>query len=266
MLHLEVKDLKFNNYRLTFDINHSSRVGVFGRNKEVVFELLKVLAGINNNNNAITHEDKNIFDDKDYFRIRIIMNFKNRYLSTPNPKVIHEVMKRNYNYNLNHDEFIKTNKELNLRKETEITHYYDFSPRGINYLNFSLLMALDVENVIIMNPTIEVKEKNKLDYIVEKLSNKNKFNTAILGLDNLKAFDHKLDNILILGDNDRYVYASSNDKFIVFTEEVDNTFLIFKGNRNFVYFHAFSKEELKRFDSKKMKYKIISVYELEDVL
>lgn len=266
-MYLDIKNLKLNKYQINLQFNNNEVVGIFSKDKKLVKEYLDFLSGINPTNNKCLYQGLDVFNNKEYFKDRIYMDFSRKYLSTLKVKYLEERLTNKYKLNFNKEIFLKVSKDLDVRGETEITYIYKFSKSGNTFVNFALLSAIDKRNIIINNPTINLNMVTDIEYITEKIVNKAKYNSVILGIDNLRVFNYLLDRVIIFTDT--YEILDINpfeDSFIVFNEE--NRYIrnvLFKGP-NLITLNHYSKDELKLFSKERIDYKKISIYELESYL
>ena len=268
-MYLRINGLQLNDYIINQDFFNNEIAGIYGRDKKTIKQFLNVISGINKNKKTCFYNDEDIFDNEEYFNNRLYFDFTKKYLSTLRVNYIDERLKQKYNLAFNKETFINTSKDLDVRGETEITYTYKFTPTGNTFVNYSLTKSLDKNNLIINNPTINLRMEDDLDYITTGLTNKNDYNSVILGLDNLKAFSKKLDKIIFFTDFKTIITATNNDTAIVFNQSsfflISNEDKIFGGEK-IVCLNKYTKEELKSFTKSKIDYKVISIYDVEQYM
>ena len=158
-------------------------------------------------------------------------------------------------------------KELKIRKETTIDVSYTFTKLGNTLVNFSLVSSLKYKNLIISNPTIYLKEKEQIEIIKNELTNKEKYSNVILNLDNISNFSNSLDRIVFVTRDNEFIETNVNDKVVVIEDNIYIRNIICKAKDNYVIcYHDYEKEELKKFDKLKIKYKLISIYDIDKYL
>ncbi len=265
MPYLIIENLNLKNNLINLKINKGEAIGVFGKNKHLVFDFLKAASGINKSG-ACFYEDKDVFDNPEYFQLRILLDFSHTYLSTLRVSKIEEVLKNRYNLRFNKDKLIKIGKDLDIRGETEITHQYQFTSAGNTFVNYALTVALEKPNIIIANPTYGLNLKEDIDYVVNGITDTKVFNTAIIALDKLKPFENKLSKILLFTDFDTAYTLDSTIKLIVVPKEIDLDYPLFISQGRLIGLSTFTKEELKYFQRNKISYELISIFDLEDYL
>lgn len=264
---IEIKNLKVNNYEVTLTINPNEKIGVFSKDKNTIITFFDLLSGCQYNNNAIMFDNNNIYDNKEYFTNRIYLNFEKKYLSTLKLNSITEQLKR-YNLDFNKDEFIKICKDLNVKGETDITYKYEFTKTGNTFVNFAFLCSVNKKNIIINNPTYNLSLVNDLKYISSKLTSE-EFNNVILGLDNISAFKNRLDKIVLFSDYNEILVLDNNSKLIVFDADIEKYFLIknkIYKDKKIIAQNKYTKEELKYFQSQKIKFEQISIYDVRNYI
>lgn len=264
---LEIKGLKLNDLEINLTLLEKQRIGIFGRNKELIKNFLELLSGINNNHNTIFIDQNNIFENKEYLNSRVFFDFSKKYLTTLRVNKIEEVLK-SYNLDFNKDMFIKICKELNIRGETDISYKYEFSNTGNTFVNLALICSVYKKNIIINNPTINLNLDMDIEYFVNKLTSL-EFDRVILGLNRLSHFKNKLDKIVLFTDFDSYYEVRSTDSLIIFDKDIDKHFLIknklFKENYLIALNH-YNKDDLLNLKKMKVKYEIANIYDLEKYL
>ena len=76
MSYIEINNLQLSKYKLSsLNIEEGFSYGLIGKNHDDVTKLLKILAGINDNNNSCLQRGTTIFDNKEYFKNRIYFDF-----------------------------------------------------------------------------------------------------------------------------------------------------------------------------------------------
>lgn len=264
---LEIKGLKLNDLEINLTFLETQRIGLFGKNKELIKNFLELLSGINNNHNTIYIDKDNIFENKEYLNSRVFFDFSKNYLTTLRVNKIEEVLKI-YNLEFDKEKFINICKDLNVRGETDISYKYEFSKTGNTFVNLALLCSVNKKNIIVNNPTTNLNLDMDIEYFVNKLTSL-EFNRVILGLNNLRHFKNKLDKIVLFTDFDSYYELRNSDSIIIFDKDIDKHFLIknklFKSNY-LIALNNYSKDELANFKKMKVKYEIANIYDLEKYL
>lgn len=265
MAYLNLENMEFFDYLLNFEIEDGEVVGVYSKNKKLVSDFLRVLSGINKAKSCL-HQGKEVFDNREYFRNRIFMNYAHTYLSTLRISNIQEILKSKYNLSFNKDKFVKIGRELDIRGETEITYQYKFSPAGNTFVNYALTAALEKPNIIIENPTHGLNLPEDIEYIVTGISNNNVFNTAIIGIDRLSLFKGRLHKVLIFSDFRKAYFLNPKTQLVVVPEEIELDEPLFRIGDGIIGILNYTKEELKKLQKNRIDYRIISIYDLEDYL
>jgi len=239
--------------------------GFFCRNKAFVKELLLLIAGINKSNATCLYNDEKCYDNKDYFKTRLYLDFENEYFETLNIEKIRLAVTEKYHLNLNYEELQRHIKTLNIRGECIITSRYAFTNVGNNLLNFAFALSTE-ENLIINNPTWAIDSGVDLEYIYTELRKKQRM--VIFGIDHLQKMRFCLDKLIIFSDFNEVLILDITEKLYV----LENTYnlpyqkvFIDKNNLHIIY-RGLGKEELKNCDRLRIKYKVISPYDLEEYI
>ncbi|HEY8396151.1 MAG TPA: hypothetical protein VIK96_05165 [Bacilli bacterium] len=265
MAYLKIENLQLGNYSINLNIENGEVVGIYSQNKKAVLDLLEIIAGINPGE-SVLYNEKNVFDNREYFQNRIFLDYSHTYLSTLRVSVIEEVLKNKYNLSFNKEKFVKIGKELDIRGETEISEQYKFTSAGNTFVNFALTMALEKPNIVVNNPTSGLNLPEDIQYIVKGLTDITAFNTAIIGIDRLKVFKGRFHKILFLSDYGTVHCIAPETTLLVFPKEFEPQFPLFASDKKVISLSSYQKEELKQFQKNKIEYEMISVYDIEDYL
>lgn len=277
MSYLEVNNLtfktkirKYENIQIT--VEDGQVWGVFSLDKDATTQFLDIISGVNDYKDHVLHQGKPVFENESYFKNRIFLDFKNQYLTTIKETLIKQRLEEVYHVDFHEKNFITCLKDLNLRREYEITHQYVFTNLGNTYLNFCLLNGIDKKNIMVNNPTMYVRGHKELEYMTSKLVDKYRYQTMIFGLDNLSSFIGKLDYLLILSDYLGPVIVNPFiDEFYVFEMivrvEVQNYKLFdSRDKQRIIVYKEFSGEELRFFKKNKIQFVKIKAHEIENYL
>ena len=102
------------------------------------------------------------------------------------------------------------------------------------------------------------------DIIVKEITNKTRYNNVILKLDNISNFKGYLDKVLFFTRDNKVLLVNGSDTLIVIEENIRLRNIICNGiYNNVICLNDYSKEELKDFDKRKIKYKVISIYDID---
>jgi hypothetical protein len=154
---------------------------------------------------------------------------------------------------------------LDVRGETEISYVYNFTQAGNTFVNYALVSSLEKPNIIVNNPTIGLKYQDDISYIVKGLTNKENYNSVILGLNNISPFNNCLDKIILFTD-DQVLMFNGFETLIVFEKKYFNIDNILYESKNIIAINSYSKDELKDFARQNFNYKVISIYDLNKYL
>lgn len=266
MDYITIKELKIENYTVNCEFSDEEVIGVYAKDKKLVRSFLDVVSGIAKNKNTCFFQGKDLYDNAEYFRNRLYLDYTRNYLSTLNASFIEERMRYRFNKPFNRDLFQKIVRELNIRGETEISYIYRFTPAGNTLVNYALTKALEPSNIIIGNPTVELRLDADARAIADGLTDRTEYGSVILGLDRLYPFVRRLNKILVFTDFQTAVVLDGMQSLIVFKEEyfpMDNK--IFQGDY-IIAINTYSRDELKSFSKQKFEHQLISVYEMDNYL
>lgn len=265
MEYINIQNLQFRNMDINFLINKQEIFAVYSQNQKKTADFLLILNGINSNNGSCLYQSEDIFDNKEFFKQRIYFDFNEIYLKTMNAEFIEESLMNRFSASFDKDIFNKYVQTMGTRLECVVKSNYTFTKAGNTMVNFALFKALDKPYITINNPTIHLENAKIIETITTGLIDKNQYEVIILGLDSIKNFKDKLDKVLILSDYETYyVIDPKKDSFLLIADDVhlhDRVFNI-KQNNLIICLNNYTKEELKRFNSYKIKYSKLTFYEL----
>lgn len=257
-----INNLNFNNYKLSgLSLSDGFSYGVIGKNQDDVEKLLKILAGINDNDNTCTIDSESIYDNKEYFKSRIYLDFKLRYFNSIDVKTVKEDINFHYNTFFNEKEYKRLVNELGIRAETKITNKYEISDLGNNLNNIAVSSAIDSKRIIAIDPFIYIDENKKelREKIINLIINRKKYNMMIVDAKNLKEMYPYLDYLIILGDfNECIMIKPNSDKFIISDDYIILRNKIFKKDNIVISKAPTEKEDYKELKRILKKYKEIS--------
>ncbi|MDD3383062.1 MAG: hypothetical protein PHT83_06170 [Bacilli bacterium] len=266
---IKIKHLEIDKYILNFEILPDERWGIFSRNKETVRIFINQLNGIKENQNTCFMNDIDLFDDKDYFKDRVYLNFKDSYINSIKAKNVKSDIYKRYKKCLDIKKFEETIETLQTRCECEIKNRYIFTQKGNTFLNCAFAYALEKQMLIVSNPTINVKEINEKKEIARRITDINAEGIAFICLDSLACFEGTLDKVIILDDfNNVRIIDPKKDTFVLVDDYpsnedilkekvfdcVDKTIIYNLNNDNI--------KECKRLG----KCEVLSFYQIEDYL
>ncbi|HBP25616.1 MAG TPA: hypothetical protein DD618_01505 [Acholeplasmatales bacterium] len=260
---LEIKNLKIGNDEISLSIKSGMTVGVYSRNKAAVLAFLEQVSGINPSGGTCFWDGTDLFDDPAYFRSRIFMDFSEPCPSTLRAGYLKERLESNYGLNFDSEKFAKLVKDLFIRQELLIDYRYHFSEMGNTLTNFALMASLDKPNLIINNPTAEVTKNQAVEIIINELCDRQKHQTVILGLDNLKVFQNRLDLLILIGDEHSFVLDPKTDRLMAFRSNSEKFKNRICSGTITVTLDDYSKEEIKYFEKQQIEFQKISAFDLE---
>lgn len=267
MEYIRIQKLQFKNMEIDISLNKQEIFAVYSCDKKTTHDFLMVLNGINPNNGSCLYQDKDIFDNEDFFKQRIYIDFKESYLKTMNVEFIQEALANRFNLSFNKEAFNTYVQEMGIRLETKVRANYTFTDTGNTMVNFAFFKALNIPFVTINNPTIYLKKAKIIETITNSLVDKRKYESIILGLDKIKNFKEKLDRVLVFTDYQTYVVVDpQQDSFLLIEDNIHLHDKMFRTKEIdlVICLNNYTKEEMKKFNNFKFKYQKLSFYELED--
>ncbi|MGB4695617.1 MAG: hypothetical protein WBH29_04315 [Bacilli bacterium] len=265
MAYLQIENLIMEDYTINLEIENGESVGVFARRKKTVFDFLKIASGINPGKGCF-HDGKEIYDNRKYFQNRIFMDFSHTYLTTLRISAISETLRNKYGLSFNKEKFVRIGKDLNIRGETMIGEQYKFTPAGNTFVNYALAQALEKPNIVILNPTHGLNLPEDIDLISRGITAGGAFNTALIGIDRLKAFRGRLHKILLFSDFGTAHVLGAGERLIVFPKEFEPEHPLFLGSEKVIALAGYERDELRKLHKNKIYHELISVYDIEDHL
>ena len=269
MSYLKILNLQFNKYFLTTSLEENTIYGIYCIDSLIREDFLKILAGINHNNNSIfmIDEDKeeNIFDNENYFKNRIYIDFSHRYLKTLNVNTISEMFKTRFNKEFDMSKYKEFVSFTNIRNEVLLSNEYQFTDLGVNLASFCLFKGLKYKYNIINNPVINIKNSDMKKRIYGNICLKEL--NPIIGFDNLRDCKEYCDKLIVFGDYQNLVVVDvKNDNFLISTDNIIIRNKLFNLNNEIISINNYTKEELKYLSKNKVKYKIITFNEVIKLL
>ena len=229
MGYIDINNLQLNNYKLSFQMEKGFIYGIYGKRHDDISELLKKISGINPNNQTCLKNDKDIFDNKDYFKERIYLDLSKKMVETLNDKTIKENLKSRYNAVFNEKEYKRLVNLLNIRSEITIKQNYSFTDLGNNLTSFAIYSSLDYDVSFIDNPLYYLsKYDNRREIIVKELTNKRKHNLVMLDASSIEDFQDVLDYVVLFGDYEDHqrLYRNQNHHYYVIQISCERLFQI----------------------------------------
>lgn len=268
MAYIEIENLIIKDTTINISFFDREVIGIYSDviQEKKIDEFLFIISGINSINKkcgSCKSLGKDVFDNLNYFKNRVFLDFSLVYTNTLKKEFIAENFINRFQIEFDQDKFKKWIKEFKIRQETTVDVEYKFSEVGNTLVNFSLLNCIDKKNLIISNPTYKVLDERK-DIIVKEITNKTRYNNVILKLDNISNFKGYLDKVLFFTRDNKVLLVNGSDTLIVIEENIRLRNIICNGvYNNVICLNDYSKEELKDFDKRKIKYKVISIYDID---
>lgn len=263
---IEINGLKLENYNISLNIFDKQVYLVYGE-KEVTDKFIRILLGINKPKiGEVLYNKQNVFDNEEYFKNRIYLDFSRKYLSTLTPSIIKDTTKFKYDLNFNEIKFKLVVDELNIRRGTTVASTYEFTKETNTCVNYALLKGLLKPNVFINEPFININDEKKINYIMNELFNPNIYNLVLIKTYNIEMYCQKPVKIIWFSNTDVHIIEPKKNKFILVMTKLNIKNCIYKYVNGFSVCFDLSKEEIKTLNENKIKYKEISfsdIFKLE---
>lgn len=265
MSYLRIFNLQFNKYQFTTTFEENIVYGVYCPCEEIRTQFLKLITGINNSLKAVLYNDNEAFENKEYFRKRLYIDFKNKYLKTLNANAIKEAINMRFQKEFNIKNYKDAVTMTNIRSEVKLTNEYSFTMQGVTLSSYCLFKGLNYQYNIIDNPTFnitnpELKKKIYVNICKKELN-------PIITFDNLTDAKQYCDKLIVIGDFPHlYQIDLKNDSFMLSDDNIILRKRIFKVNDSVISINTYSKEELKYLSKNKVKYKFLNFSEIIKLL
>ncbi len=256
---IKISDLKINSYEINIDILDQQKVGFFAKDKKLINSLLLMIAGITKTKNNITINDQNVYDNYSYFRNRIYMDCSKNYFQTIKAEDIESGIRYKYHKNIDITKLKTHFTKLRIRGECEINRGYIITKCGSNLINLSVLISSN-DDLIINDPTININRESDINYFQTELSKYR--HMIVMGLDSLKKIAVVLDKLYLLTDNFEVLDVNIKNDIFYALEKTELVNHIYDFDK-YIITKQLSKDELKLCDKNKIKYKKITVLDIE---
>ena len=216
MVTIKVKNLKLNKYLINIDFLEQEAIGFWAQDEEIIDRFFDVIAGINKNGRSCFYKEENIYNNKDYFKTRIYLDYQKKYLSTLKINYLENLFSQRYKTTFDKNNFRSIAETLDIRGETEITNVFSYTKVGNTFVNYALTRSLNKSIIIIKNPTLNISIKSDIDYIVSGLTDKKRYTNMLIAPNNLEVFKGKLDKVIFFSKyNKSILVANDKDNLIV---------------------------------------------------
>lgn len=260
MEYLNIQNLIIDKYKITASLEDNTCYGVLSVDKKAKDKFLLILAGIIDNKETCFYNHNTVYDNAEYFKNRLYLDFRKKYFRTLNSDYISNAMNERFGVSFDSSMFKESINLTNLRSEVLVTDEYKFTEYGINSCGFCLLRSLNYSNIIINNPINKVRNDSNKKLIISYITNKNKFSSIICDCNNANDYKNLIDKYIIFGDyNEVYIIDPLKDTFIITDDHVLISNRIFKKDNVIVALNTVDKKEIR---SMKQKYRLASFYEI----
>ncbi len=263
-----VNNEKIGKYNINLELD-KRMYAIVSNYKWITRDLLLTLSGVLKSENC-TYNDNLIFDNKDYFKKRILIDFDKEHINTLESLKIKKNLLENYKLKFDDKKFKALVKETNLRNEVVINDKY-FTDYGKYLSNACLALSLNTLNMFIMNFDIDDDaHKLGIDSIKKKvltdLKNNDDLDNIIIECSSVDLINKYFDKVIILTDyDDAYVIDHKRDDFVFTYDNIKLKNKLFNCGE-FVYTkNSYTKDELKEL-KKNQKCEIHSFKEMLEVV
>lgn len=171
MDYLQIDNLIVDGVSLSLTFKGGESVGFIGDNKTIE-KIFLYLSGVNNSKGRVLFNGKDVFDNDNYFKSRIIIDFKKRYITTLKKESISEAFKNKFDISVDMEKMVRHVKEFSLRKEAIFDVKYTFTEFGNTLLNYSLVDAISVDRMFLINPLYKVEDSKLKEKLIKGLISK----------------------------------------------------------------------------------------------
>ena len=263
MEYIKINNLHFNKYTLSGVILEGATYGIIGKDDDVT-SLLKILAGINTNNDSCTHNGTNIFDEYDFFKNRLFIDLSQQIVCTTNAEMIKNDLNIRYGVSFDVKKYKNAMNETNARSEINVTSEYEFSNAGINKTAYAVLCGLNYPYLFVDNPFNYIKKEEHLiiDKMVNNIIDRANHKVVVINANDISNLVKYLDFLIILGDYENvYIIRPNSDKFIITDDYVGLNNRIFRKDNVVIIKAPDEKEEYKELKRIVRRYKEVDFME-----
>ncbi len=225
--------IKLLNYRLlqfyiTYDIPQDEFLVVYSPNHNILKKCALEVAGINHAD-GIFYNNKNVFDNKQYFNSRVYLDCNVSHLNTLIPDVVSQTMDNNYNIIIDTNKFGKLIKQLQIRSEGQLDNIYHFTNEGVALSNVALGMSI-YRYHILLEPLDNVMKENHLKVAKESLKDSN----SLCFTSKLSKYLDICNNIIVLGFKNVFYLNHKSFVYILYksNENISDEEIIYKSTKS----------------------------------
>jgi len=256
---------RLNNYKLNVDINDKIIIGVFSNDEKAINDFFLKASGVNTNEGNIFFRGYSVFDNKEYFKNRLLINYKQPYITSLDKSYLQKYFKENYNIDIDLNIFEKINKDLKLRNEYLIKDKYIFTKRGLNLVNYSLTKCICKKINFIYN-VISNCSKEEREIILLGLADKENFDVNFLDFNDVLVSSKFIDKYLFFSNSGEIVFLTNDDDVYLVGGEILNSLIYNKTKDISITNYEYTKEEIKTFKKRKIILKKIKFIDVERYL
>lgn len=266
---IEIKDYKLNNMIINYNIDQSKKIGIYSVNHQYTKQILLDIAGINKSH-SIFYNNKNVYDDNQYFKERIYIDSNIKVTNTlVAPHIINNLIKK-YSCICNEESLKKHINNLQIRSEGKLKVIYKFTNEGIALTNNALFLST-YKYPILFIPLESISSKKRIDYLINEYQNK----SFLVGITNLLIYKEIIDEILFITDNSYFIFSSTQlllcfkniSNLIKIMEELDIVKnIIYINEKNVLINNSLSLYQIKQLNKLNITYETIKAFEIGDYI
>ena len=157
MTFLDINNLIIDNVVIQDRIDYKDKILVIG-DHDIIKKMFMVLSGINKGKGMVKSNNQDVFDNSDYFKERVLIDFSKRYITTLRKDTIIDAFKSKFQIDIDIEKFIRHINDFYIRKEAIFDVKYNFTPLGNTLLNYSMFDSINLENCFILNSTYQIED------------------------------------------------------------------------------------------------------------
>lgn len=265
-MNLEIKNIIVNGnkrtyYKVNLNFNENKIIGVLSNDEEAINDFFLKASGINKVKGEILFNGLTVFENKDYFLKRLLIDYSESYITTLDKSYLKKYFFDFFNLDLNLEVFEKINQDFRLRTEYLIKDRYLFTKRGLNLVNYSLTKSVN-KNINFIKNTITYCKKEDREKIFLGLADKTSFDINFLDLSDTLVFSDKIDEYLIFTNAGEVVTLTNDDDIYIVGGEILNNLIYSKAFNFSLTNYNYNKEEIKVMKKNKIMIKKIKLLDM----
>ena len=249
MAFLDINNLIIDNVVIQDRIDYKDKVLVIG-DHDIIKKMFMVLSGINKGKGMVKSNNQDVFDNSDYFKERVLIDFSKRYITTLRKDTIIDAFKSKFQIDIDIEKFIRHINVFYIRKEAIFDVKYNFTPLGNTLLNYSMFDSINLENCFILNGTYQIEDFALKKGIIKGILDKAK--TALVESNDLMVGEG-FDYVLFVNKNKIDKINLKDEVLLINSDNIKDALYSFNGYT--ITKDNYTKEELKTLHKEKIVYK-----------